>query len=153
MLVLLSRGNFQVSTIITLLAFELFLLLSNFFISLHRLHYFYQFLANLNTPRFALEASLLLQFGFGRCDEATQVQPILYWMNLSDDHYSASIQMIILHIILYRLAAFCMLNWNVRRRKSSKKAEEYKRNVNVQENGKITHFFGQSQLTLRHFEV
>lgn len=157
MFILFSRQSYAICAIICLTVFELFLLLSNFFISLHRLHYFYQFLSNLNTARFALEASLLLQFGFGRCG-AGQLQPVLYWMNLTDDHYSHCIQMLFFHIVFYRLAAFSLLKWKVGGRQCrperSKQIEDYLRNVGAERNGKTAaYFFGHSQLTLLRYKV
>lgn len=84
------------------------LLLSNLFINLKHLHYFYQLISLISLPRFTLESLFLLEYGFGRCSPR-QIQPVLYWMNLTDDDYFFCIAMLIGNLILYKVVALWML--------------------------------------------
>lgn len=89
-------------------AFVFLIMLGNFFISLHRLHYIYIFLANGSLARFSFEALILLQYGFGRCSEK-EIQPFLYLMQIDDEHYKTCLLMMIANIVITRIVALWLI--------------------------------------------
>src|SRR5699024_296842 len=56
------------------------------------------------------EATLLLQYGFGRC-RPKEIHAILYSFSLEDADYSRAIRMLLLNLVLFRLIAVWLLIW------------------------------------------
>lgn len=109
-IVLLAPRNLFTVILLNLLALVVSLVLSNVPISLDRMHYVYQMIASLSYSRFAIEGSLLLEYGFGRCEEG-QIQALLMWMGLADDgvYYYWCLFMLIVNGVFYRLVALWLL--------------------------------------------
>ena len=129
---LVSDGNATTLTTITVAIFALFLLLSNCFVRLSRLHYLFRFVSNIAISRFAFEAAILLQYGFGRCGHR-EVQMFVYSLELDDDRLVTCIQMLIVDLILYRLIAILLLaskaNSRENRRQRSERIAMYQQGV------------------------
>nr|XP_046912722.1 LOW QUALITY PROTEIN: uncharacterized ABC transporter ATP-binding protein/permease YOL075C-like [Dermatophagoides farinae] len=111
-LAIITNGNFF--ALITILPgwMTLLFLLSNFASPIQRLNYLYQFLSNLSPYRFVLEALLILQYGFERC-QSNEIPIVLYQMmainNPYDQHFYHCIRQLIFNIFFYRLLAIIML--------------------------------------------
>lgn len=105
---LLSDGNITRLTVLTISVFIFFCHISNFFIPLSGLHYVYQFASSFSVSRFVFEATLLLQYGFGRCGPK-QLQLILYSMSIDTSHFYHCILMLVLNFFMYRLIAIYLL--------------------------------------------
>ena len=117
--VLLSNQNFINALVIGIGIFFIKMLLCNVFINLTDLHYGLQLLSNFSVTRFAFEALLLLQYGFGRCSQ-DQIQLILYDKSLHDSDYYHKIAMLAFNIILWRVLALWLLVRKSNPRKSAK---------------------------------
>ena len=77
-------------------------------VGLPALHFIFQFLSNVSIDRFGLDASVLLQYGFGRCLPG-EVQPLLVWMSLQDQDYPYAVIMMLFNLLLYRGLAFWLM--------------------------------------------
>lgn len=114
---ILIPGNTVSLLVISMGIFYLHALLGNFFVRLHTLHYVYKdILSQLSIGRFALESSILLQYGFGRCSAVPgQVSAVLYSMAIDGDgHFYHCLLMLALNCVITRLLAFALLTYTVR---------------------------------------
>ena len=81
----------------------------------------YQPFIRFNPIRYLTEASVMLQYGFGRCGPR-EIQVILYKLGIKhDEYYYECILRIIINIIIYHSIAFALLyyqrkDFNLRRR-------------------------------------
>lgn len=96
-------------TLVFMIVYDCFLLLSNFFVNVHRLNIFYQIVSYFSISRWAFEAVLLLIYGFGRCKENVEVQPVLKWLQIEDNDYFNSILLLLLNCAVFRVISFCLL--------------------------------------------
>lgn len=110
-IVLLAPQSLSSVILLNMIAFVGSFLLSNVPVTLNRMHYLYQLVADLSFSRFSNEASFLLEYGFGRCGEG-QIQALLTWMDLAeDDHYRfyRSWLALLANGLLYRVVAVWLL--------------------------------------------
>lgn len=110
-LIVLCTPDEQIAylTLVFMIVYDCFLLLSNFFVNVHRLSIFYQIVSYFSISRWAFEAVLLLIYGFGRCKENVEVHPVLKWLQLEDDDYLTCILLLLLNCVVYRAISFCLL--------------------------------------------
>ncbi len=82
--------------------------MSNIFTSLSTAHYVYQTLSNLAIPRWGMQTLMLIEYGFGRCTDR-EIQPILLWMNITDEDYYYGLLMMVVNLFFYKGVALWML--------------------------------------------
>src|SRR5699024_10920946 len=95
------------------------ILLSNCFNNLTDLHYALQYLANFSITRFAYEAMLLLEYGFGRCNP-DQVQLVLFAKSLHDSDYHHKLAMLGFNVVFWHALALWMLVYRANPREDVK---------------------------------
>src|SRR5699024_7343675 len=95
-------------------------ILCNLFLNLADAHYAWQFLSNFSIMRFAFEALLLLEYGFGRCNQ-DEIQLFLHDRSLQDSDYSRIIAILIFNVIFWRCFAVYLLVCKSNPKENSKK--------------------------------
>lgn len=110
-LIVLFTPNGQIAflTLVFMIVYDCFLLLSNFFVNVHRLNIFYQIVSYFSISRWAFEAVLLLIYGFERCEKSIQIHPVLKWLQIEDDDYLSCIVLLLLNCLIFRVIVFCLL--------------------------------------------
>lgn len=114
---ILLPGSTVSLLVVSMAIFYLHALLGNFFVRLHTLHYVYKdILSQLSIGRFALESSITLQYGFGRCSGVPgSVSAVLYSMAIDGDHhYYHCLLMLAANCLITRIIAFALLTYSVR---------------------------------------
>lgn len=88
--------------------------LSNVFTSLSAIHYFYQLLSHLAFVRWPLQALLVGEYGFDRCNDK-QVHPILDWMGVDNgsEGFTVAIGWMLINLAFWRGLPLWMLIWKV----------------------------------------
>lgn len=102
-------GQIAFLPLVFMIVYDCFLILSNFFVNIHRLNVIYQAVSYFSISRWAFEAVLLLIYGFGRCEEGVQVHPVLKWLQIEDDDYFSCIALLLLNCVVFRAIVFCLL--------------------------------------------
>ncbi len=105
---LVGSSSLIVQTVVLVAVYLIYNLIGNFIIPVVEMHYFWQLMANFSITRFFFESLMLLQYGFGRCQEG-QIQAILYSMSIDETHYLPNIGMLLFNLILFRLVALYLL--------------------------------------------
>ncbi|OTF71387.1 hypothetical protein BLA29_003491 [Euroglyphus maynei] len=108
LLAILTSKNFNMMIIIITVLTLIHYMLSGSNTPIDDLHYTYQFISNFIPTRFVNSITLLLQFGFDRC-RYKEIQSILYYFSITDDHFNHSIIMLIANGLFYQLLALIAL--------------------------------------------
>lgn len=133
LIALLTNGHFTMLTITNIGVFLFLVILSNFFNPIGRMHYIYQLISNLSICRFLNEATILLQYAFGRCGPK-EIQATLYVMMLThEDHFYHCIHMLFFNLIFYRAMSLAILiaksNPLENRRQRAEKIRNYQKQM------------------------
>lgn len=105
---LLGGKNFNLIVIALAGVYVFTMLISGSFVSLSEMPYIYQALSTFSVPRFTFASSMLLLFGFGRCQEK-EVNIFLYSMDFHDADYLPSIGMLAFNAVFYRSLSLYLL--------------------------------------------
>ncbi|KAH9527945.1 Cytoplasmic dynein 1 light intermediate chain 1, variant 2 [Dermatophagoides farinae] len=108
-LTLMADGNSFIFIAMANFSYIMMLLTANFFSRISSLHYIFQIVSFFSICRYMSEGNMILQYGFDRCGPK-EIQAVLYNLEIPGNHYfHHCIQMLLLHIFIYRLMALAAL--------------------------------------------
>lgn len=105
---LISGPNFSLTVVVLAGTFIFTMVIGGALVPFSQMHYIYRLLSTFSIPRFAFHLPILLQYGFGRCQEK-EVNLALYMFDLTDADYLPSIGMLLMNLVIFRLLSLYLL--------------------------------------------